>query len=152
MKPLLFAFVILAAVGQEALAQSLNAMTWNIRYNNPDDGVNAWPNRKDWVAEIVIKNKVDIAGFQEVLVGQLEDLKVRLPEMDVYGVGRDDGKTQVSLLRFSFARIALSWLRNRHSGFPPHLTRPPARDGMPPCLELPVGSSSRTARQEPVSM
>ena len=92
MKPLLFAFVILAAVGQEALAQSLNAMTWNIRYNNPDDGVNAWPNRKDWVAEIIIKNKVDIAGFQEVLVGQLEDLKVRLPEMDVYGVGRDDGK------------------------------------------------------------
>ena len=92
MKPLLFAFVILAAVGQEALAQSLNAMTWNIRYNNPDDGVNAWPNRKDWVAEIIIKSKADIAGFQEVLVGQLEDLKVRLPEMDVYGVGRDDGK------------------------------------------------------------
>ncbi len=92
MKPVLFAFVILTAVGQEALAQSLNAMTWNIRYNNPDDGVNAWPNRKDWVAEIIIKNKVDIAGFQEVLVGQLEDLKVRLPEMDVYGVGRDDGQ------------------------------------------------------------
>lgn len=92
MKPLLFAFVILTAVGQEAVAQSLNAMTWNIRYNNPGDGINAWPNRKDWVAEIIIKNNVDIAGLQEVLIEQLEDLKVRLPEMDVYGVGRDDGK------------------------------------------------------------
>jgi len=65
MKPLVFAFVLLVAVGQEALARSLNAMTWNIRYNNPGDGVNAWPNRKDWVAEIIIRNNVDISGFQE---------------------------------------------------------------------------------------
>lgn len=92
MKPLFFAFVFLAAVGQHCVAESLNVMTWNIRYNNPNDGINAWPNRKDWVAEIVVENKVDIAGFQEVLVEQLEDLKTRLPEMDVYGVGRDDGK------------------------------------------------------------
>ena len=35
---------------------------------------------------------MDIAGFQEVPVEQLEDLKVRLPEMDVYGVERDDGE------------------------------------------------------------
>lgn len=92
MNPILFALVILTAVGQEVLADSLNVMTWNIRYNNAGDGVNAWPKRKDWVGEIIIKSKADIAGFQEVLVGQLEDLKVRLPEMDVYGVGRDDGK------------------------------------------------------------
>jgi endonuclease/exonuclease/phosphatase family metal-dependent hydrolase len=83
---------LLTAVGQEVLAESLNAMTWNIRYNNPGDGINAWPNRKDWVAEIILKNKADIAGFQEVLVGQLEDFKVRLPQMDAYGAGRDDGK------------------------------------------------------------
>ncbi|QDU82784.1 Endonuclease/Exonuclease/phosphatase family protein [Polystyrenella longa] len=92
MKRLLFAFVLLVAVGQNAVAESLNVMTWNIRYNNSNDGINAWQNRKDWVAEIVIENKVDIAGFQEVLVDQLEDLKARLPQMDVYGVGRNDGK------------------------------------------------------------
>ncbi|TWU08782.1 Endonuclease/Exonuclease/phosphatase family protein [Symmachiella macrocystis] len=92
MKRLLFAFLILATVGQQAVAESLNVMTWNIRLNTPSDGINAWPNRKDWVAEIIIKNKVDIAGFQEVLVEQLEDLKARLPDMDVYGVGRNDGK------------------------------------------------------------
>jgi endonuclease/exonuclease/phosphatase family metal-dependent hydrolase len=92
MKTILFAFVILSVLGQEAQAQSLNAMTWNIRYDNPNDGVDAWPHRKDWVAEIIVKNKADIAGFQEVLAGQLEDLKARLPHMDVYGIGRDDGK------------------------------------------------------------
>jgi endonuclease/exonuclease/phosphatase family metal-dependent hydrolase len=92
MKRFLFAFVLLATVGQHAAAETLNVMTWNIRLNTPSDGINAWPNRKDWVAEIIVKNKVDIAGFQEVLVEQLEDLKARLPEMDVYGVGRNDGK------------------------------------------------------------
>jgi endonuclease/exonuclease/phosphatase family metal-dependent hydrolase len=92
MKSALWALLSLTAAGQDAWAQSLNVMTWNIRYDNPSDGVNAWPNRKDWVAEIIIQHKADIAGFQEVLVGQLEELKVRLPKMEAYGVGRDDGK------------------------------------------------------------
>src|SRR5689334_5547293 len=93
MKKILIALVFLNVMGQVAFAQSLSVMSWNIRYNNPDDGINAWPNRKDWVAEMIIDNKIDIAGFQEVLLDQLDDLKVRLPELDVYGVGRDDGKT-----------------------------------------------------------
>ncbi len=92
MKSILFVLAMLSVGGQVAWSQSLNTMTWNIRYDNPSDGVNAWPQRKDWVAEIIVKNKVDIGGFQEVLFGQLEDLKERLPEMDVYGIGRDDGK------------------------------------------------------------
>lgn len=92
MKSVLLAISISMTVTQIAVAQSVTVMSWNIRYNNPDDGVNAWPHRKDWVAEIISENKVDIAGFQEVLVGQLEDLKQRLPEMDAYGVGRDDGQ------------------------------------------------------------
>ncbi len=97
--------------------QSLNAMTWNIRYNNPGDGINAWPNRKDWVAEIIIKSKADIAGFQEVLAGQLEDLKMRLPQMDVYGVGRDDGRNAGEFVpiffrktRFELVEQSTFWL------------------------------------------
>jgi len=92
MKPILLAAVLLATIGQYAVAEPLQVMSWNIRYNNPGDGIDAWPNRKDWVAEIIVNNKVDIAGFQEVLLGQFEDLKTRLPEMDAYGVGRNDGK------------------------------------------------------------
>lgn len=77
---------------EAACADPIKVMSWNIRYNNPGDGVNSWPHRKDWVAEIVSNNKIDIAGFQEVLVDQFEDLKQRLPEMEAYGVGRDDGR------------------------------------------------------------
>ena len=92
MKPIVFVCVLLTLMEQHALADPLNVMTWNIRYNNPGDGVNAWPNRKDWVAEIIIKNKVDIAGFQEVLVGQLEDLKERLPKMDACHCDAGNGR------------------------------------------------------------
>lgn len=92
MKHLWIVFLFVMAIGSVAQAESMNVMTWNIRYNEPNDGANAWPKRKDWAAEIIVNNKVDIAGFQEVLVGQLEDLKARLPEMDAYGLGRDDGK------------------------------------------------------------
>ena len=92
MKTALLAAVFVMVISHVANAQSITVMSWNIRYNNPGDGVNAWPHRKDWVAEIISSNKVDIAGFQEVLSGQFEDLKQRLPDMEAYGVGRDDGK------------------------------------------------------------
>lgn len=92
MKTAFLAAVLTIFVSHIANAQSISVMSWNIRYNNPGDGLNAWPHRKDWVAEIIVGNKVDVAGFQEVLAGQYEDLKQRLPDMEAYGVGRDDGK------------------------------------------------------------
>jgi endonuclease/exonuclease/phosphatase family metal-dependent hydrolase len=86
--------ILAAAVSWQSssAAQSLQVMTWNIRYDNAGDGENRWRNRKDWVAEIVRREKVDLVGFQEVLAGQSKDLQDRLPEMRSYGVGRDDGK------------------------------------------------------------
>lgn len=70
---------------------AVKVMSFNIRYNNPADGPNAWPHRKDWVAAI-IREQADVAGLQEVRKGQLDDLKQRLPDFAFYGVGRDDGK------------------------------------------------------------
>src|SRR5688572_26730785 len=84
--------LMIAASAVPAAAQAFNVMSWNIRYDNAGDGANAWRHRKDWVAEIILREKADIAGFQEVLSRQFDDLKIRLPEMDSYGVGRDDGK------------------------------------------------------------
>ncbi len=80
-----------SAEGEDS-AQALRVMTYNIRYNNSGDQQNAWPHRKDWLAEIVAREKPDIAGFQEAKIEQFEDLKSRLPNMTGYGVGRDDGK------------------------------------------------------------
>src|SRR5688500_3725718 len=78
------------ACGDEPLP--VRALTFNIRYDNPADGENAWRHRRDAVARLVDERKVDIAGLQEVLASQLDDLRERLPEYESVGVGRDDGK------------------------------------------------------------
>lgn len=70
--------------------RTVEVMTFNIRYNNPDDGENAWPNRRDRVAEIMAE--ADLIGVQEALSGQMVDLGTRLPEFEWFGVGRADGK------------------------------------------------------------
>lgn len=67
-------------------------MTYNIRYDNPNDGVNAWPNRKQKVFNLIKKHNPDIIGVQEALHHQLEDIIKNLPEYTYTGVGRDDGK------------------------------------------------------------
>ncbi|MGC9329302.1 MAG: endonuclease/exonuclease/phosphatase family protein, partial [Candidatus Hinthialibacter sp.] len=88
---LLFLMASLAASPSPA-EEPVRVMTFNIRYNNPGDGVNAWPNRKDHVAEMIQRYDVDLVGLQEVLKEQLDDLVERLPEYGWIGVGRDDGK------------------------------------------------------------
>ncbi|MFY9151230.1 MAG: endonuclease/exonuclease/phosphatase family protein [Prolixibacteraceae bacterium] len=73
-------------------AQNVRVMTYNIRFNNPDDGVNAWPKRSEQVAALIDFHDADIFGLQEALIGQIEDLQAQLPKMKWVGVGRDDGK------------------------------------------------------------
>jgi endonuclease/exonuclease/phosphatase family metal-dependent hydrolase len=73
---------------------SLNVMTFNIRWNNAGDGVNAWPERKQKAASQIAFHEADIVGVQEALHGQLIDLDSLLPGFDYTGGGRDDGKTK----------------------------------------------------------
>jgi endonuclease/exonuclease/phosphatase family metal-dependent hydrolase len=75
-----------------AICQQLNVMTFNIRYNNASDSLNAWPFRKDKVASQVLFHDVNLLGVQEALHDQLVDLQQRLPTFRYTGVGRDDGK------------------------------------------------------------
>jgi endonuclease/exonuclease/phosphatase family metal-dependent hydrolase len=100
----LVACLPIALQAQPAGEASLRVMTWNIRYDNAGDGVNAWRHRKDWVAEIIVREKVDILGCQEVLGRQFADLKERLPEMDGYGVGRDDGESSGEFVPIFYRR------------------------------------------------
>lgn len=70
---------------------AFRVMSYNIRYNNPDDEAHAWPHRVDRVASTILFNNTDIVGVQEALKGQLEDLSASLPGYAWIGVGRDDG-------------------------------------------------------------
>lgn len=89
--------------------QPINVMSFNIRYDNPDDSLNNWQYRKDRVANAIRFYEADILGTQEVLHHQLQDLKERLPEYDVVGVGREDGKEkgEYSALWYNKHRFSL---------------------------------------------
>lgn len=69
---------------------TLNIATFNIRYDNPQDGINAWPNRKEWVRDLIDYHDFDIVGIQEALAHQVDFLASG--RLDYVGVGRDDGK------------------------------------------------------------
>lgn len=64
--------------------------SYNLRFNNPNDSINAWPNRKEWVKHLVRFHEFDIFGTQEGLKGQLEDLD-EMEEFAYIGSGRDNG-------------------------------------------------------------
>ncbi|MBS5795435.1 MAG: endonuclease/exonuclease/phosphatase family protein [Dysgonomonas mossii] len=81
--------VLLASCNSKPI--DLNVMSFNIRYDNPDDSLNNWQYRKDVAAKTIKNQNADIVGTQEVLVNQLNDLKSRLPEYNAIGVGREDG-------------------------------------------------------------
>jgi len=72
--------------------EELNVITFNIRYDNPADNLNAWPNRAAFAAEFLRVEKPDLLGMQEVLLHQYEFLKENLPGYGSVGVGRNDGK------------------------------------------------------------
>jgi len=75
-----------------AQKSSFTAMSFNIRYDNPDDGKHAWPNRKQFVTDIITRYGAEIIGVQEAEHHQLRYLDDQLKAYTWFGVGRDDGK------------------------------------------------------------
>lgn len=75
-----------------AQTSSFTAMSFNIRYDNPDDGRNAWPNRKQYVVDIINRYGAEVIGVQEAEYHQLTYLDDQLNSYSWFGIGRDDGK------------------------------------------------------------
>ena len=84
--------LILILLPVSLFAQQMNIISFNIRYNNPGDGENAWINRKDMVAGLLQFHDPDMFGLQEALHGQILDVQNNLKGYEWFGVGRDDGK------------------------------------------------------------
>src|SRR3954451_19240069 len=66
----------------------LRILTFNIRYANIKDGANNWLNRRDAAAKLMA-DEADIAGLQEVLPAQRQDLVDRLSDFSYVGIGRE---------------------------------------------------------------
>lgn len=90
----IFLFLWLSVLYVASYAQKNTTMvvaTYNLRMNTPNDGINAWPNRKEWVKRLIRYHGFDIFGTQEGFRGQLNDL-AEMQEYTFIGVGRDNGK------------------------------------------------------------
>jgi len=73
---------------------TLEVVSYNIRYNNPDDGKNQWKYRKASLFNYLNEKTPTVVGMQEVLHDQLLDLQNALVEYSYVGIGREDGKTK----------------------------------------------------------
>jgi endonuclease/exonuclease/phosphatase family metal-dependent hydrolase len=70
-------------------SEPFRVMTYNIRLNLASDGPDAWPHRKDAVAQLVLTHNADLLGVQEALPEQLSDLDAGLPGFSRFGAGRN---------------------------------------------------------------
>lgn len=84
-------------------------MTYNIRYDSPNDGVNIWDNRKVALINLIKYYEPEIFGIQEGLINQLKYLDQNLSNYSRVGVGRDDGieKGEFSAIYYNNKKISL---------------------------------------------
>lgn len=110
MRRSLFIFCLSLFSGLFANAQTeLTVLTYNLRFDNPDDGEDAWPKRRDFLAGQLRFHAPDVFGVQEALLRQLQYLDEQLPAYGRVGVGRDDGKEggEYSALYYRKSRFGL---------------------------------------------
>jgi endonuclease/exonuclease/phosphatase family metal-dependent hydrolase len=109
--------IVVAGCSKKGDKDSVKVMTFNIRYDNPRDSVNAWPNRASQVCDFIKDEKPDLLGMQEVLLSQYMVLDSVLTEYTSVGVGRDDGAKGGEMNpvffrkeRFDMVRTITFWL------------------------------------------
>ncbi|MGQ4557157.1 endonuclease/exonuclease/phosphatase family protein [Halobellus sp. GM3] len=79
-------------------------MSYNIRYDNPNDQKYVWRHRREGVTSNIRFHDPDIVGLQEALHDQLRDLRRRLPKYEWLSAGRRGGKTVGEYAAMGFDR------------------------------------------------
>jgi len=71
--------------------ESLDVMSFNIRYGTARDGDNSWELRRRAVVDVIETYSPEVLGVQEALRFQLDELAEAMPRYKEIGVGRADG-------------------------------------------------------------
>lgn len=110
-------YIVLAGCSGKKGPNEISVMTLNIRYDNPEDSVNAWSSRSSIVYDVIRREKPDLLGLQEVLYHQYNYLDSLLTGYESAGVGRDDGGRSGEMNpvfyrkdRFNMVRNVTFWL------------------------------------------
>ena len=64
----------------------IKVISYNIRYNNSNDGINIWENRRSTIKNFIVDENPDFAGLQEVTYSQLIFLTESLKDYDYIGI------------------------------------------------------------------
>ncbi len=104
----------------------LKVMTFNLRFDNPEDGLHRWPFRKERVVETVLSQGPDLLATQEGMPSQLAYLAEKLKGYRPSLRGRkqeEDGFAQYPTIFFRVRSLALRaggefWLSET-----PHVSR-----------------------------
>lgn len=90
----------LALTSANAVAASdghaLRVMSFNVRYSEGNDGINAWPKRRDLMVQTILAEHPDIMGTQELLAPQAEYLQKHLPGYAWFGKGRNGNENDTN--------------------------------------------------------
>ncbi|MBT5493513.1 MAG: endonuclease/exonuclease/phosphatase family protein [Flavobacteriaceae bacterium] len=90
MRIFLFIYFLLSNL----VSDEIKVISYNVRYNNPNDGKDIWENRRSTIVNFIKNENPDFLGLQEVNHAQLLFLNSNLSNYSFVGVGRDDGKTK----------------------------------------------------------
>lgn len=116
MKKLIFVLTFLISTAI-LYSQEIAVLTYNIKYDNVNDTVNNWNDRKVDMVKLLGHYNPGIIGMQEVLHHQLTYLDEQLSDYNHIGVGRDDGKEKgeyspilFNAKKFKFLQSETFWL------------------------------------------
>lgn len=111
----LASFVCSSALSQaDKRSPEIRVMSFNIRYGTANDGENHWDKRKEFLLATIQAFAPDLLGTQETLGFQRDYLATQLPDYDVLGVGRDDGKEKGEMAALYFKRDRFEKLESGH--------------------------------------
>ena len=86
----------------------MKIVTFNLRMENPADGVHRFALRKEAIVERIRREAPDILGFQEALPHMYDFLRENLPEYTLVGHGRSERyQGEANPIAFRTARFAL---------------------------------------------
>ena len=67
----------------------VRVMSFNLRWDGFDDGVNAWRNRRDVVYQVLREFGPDSVGTQEAMIRQIQDIETAISTLDSYRFDND---------------------------------------------------------------
>lgn len=98
--------IIFISCGGAGGSNQITVMSYNIRYNEPNDGEHKWDLRKNSTLEMFKDIKPELVGMQEVLKDQFDYIADNMDDYEVIGTGRDDGA-------FGGEMMAVMYLKKR---------------------------------------